>query len=296
MKKFTFFLVATFVLVFQIFLSPAKADVGPKPGVIFDFKGLEGEDFYGTLLSKTDSTGPYSVEREFSEHKKEEANGFNKFKEIRDKDGYYYLGFIEKLEGNERLHWSYYPPHEFKLCLYFPDRDLVLISEKKEDYAFNSYFTADFRNFSLEDKSGTYYFTSDEVNTYRSYNYFKEIVSLILRIILTIAIEYGLALLMFNPSPYQKKLIIRTNIFTQILLNIGLNIILYLSGFLAFFLIFIPAEIVVFIVEAGIYKARLNKDKKEGDKKAPAILYALLANILSAFIGYYQAMYFTFFF
>ena len=36
----------------------ALADVGPKRSVVVEFEGLEQENCYVTLLSKSDSTGP----------------------------------------------------------------------------------------------------------------------------------------------------------------------------------------------------------------------------------------------
>ena len=36
----------------------AKADIGPKPSVRITFTGIEGETYYGTLLSERRSTGP----------------------------------------------------------------------------------------------------------------------------------------------------------------------------------------------------------------------------------------------
>lgn len=44
-----------------MFPSTASADIGPKPSVVVDFIGLEGETYYATLLSSVKSTGPYSA-------------------------------------------------------------------------------------------------------------------------------------------------------------------------------------------------------------------------------------------
>ena len=41
----------------------ARADTGPKPSVRITFTGLEGESYYGTLLSERSSTGPASADR-----------------------------------------------------------------------------------------------------------------------------------------------------------------------------------------------------------------------------------------
>ena len=39
----------------------ASADMGPKPSVRIEFTGIEGVTYYGTLLSKSKSTGPASA-------------------------------------------------------------------------------------------------------------------------------------------------------------------------------------------------------------------------------------------
>ena len=44
------------VLVFSLPVT-AKADMGPKPSVRITFTGIEGETYYGTLLSERRSTG-----------------------------------------------------------------------------------------------------------------------------------------------------------------------------------------------------------------------------------------------
>jgi hypothetical protein len=58
--------IASFLLAFVAFLivSPvsAHADTGPTPSVVIEFKGLpQAGDCYVTLLSKSESTGPYSA-------------------------------------------------------------------------------------------------------------------------------------------------------------------------------------------------------------------------------------------
>ena len=53
-----------FLICAAVLLSPAaavSADIGPKPSVQITFTGMEGEEYYGTLLSLYDSTGPAGV-------------------------------------------------------------------------------------------------------------------------------------------------------------------------------------------------------------------------------------------
>ena len=74
----------------------ARADMGPKPSVRIEFTGIEGETYYGTLLSKHKSTGPASAWNGSPEyaHYKPGDEGYeiwHKFVEYQDTDGYYFL-------------------------------------------------------------------------------------------------------------------------------------------------------------------------------------------------------------
>ena len=60
MKKFMTLLLCSIVVLVS-FPMTARADFGPKPSVQIDFKGLEDELCYGTLLSDRESTGPSSA-------------------------------------------------------------------------------------------------------------------------------------------------------------------------------------------------------------------------------------------
>ena len=60
MKRKVFAFLLCFVLVMAMPIT-ARADMGPKPSVRIEFTGIEGETYYGTLLSKHNSTGPASA-------------------------------------------------------------------------------------------------------------------------------------------------------------------------------------------------------------------------------------------
>lgn len=281
------------LLLLVLIPSTAMADMGPKPSVNIEVNNLkENQEVYITLLSKEESTGPFSKVTELQSHEEYLEDGFNKFKSIEDRDGYYFLGNLDLLKGNGIYSWSYYPPQDFKIALYFPEKNLVLISKPYSRYAFNSNFKLNYKDMDLKDE--VYYFDNEiSIKKVRDIN--KEIKSFSLRLVLTIAIEYLVALAMFRPTKYQTKLIIKTNVFTQLLLNITISLILYFQGFLAFAIIFMPCEIFVFIIEGVIYKKRLNQNLPENKKPAMPMLYAFIANLISAGAGYYLVRYFEFF-
>lgn len=60
MKRKIFALLLCFALVMAMPIT-AHADMGPKPSVRIEFTDIEGENYYGTLLSKSKSTGPASA-------------------------------------------------------------------------------------------------------------------------------------------------------------------------------------------------------------------------------------------
>lgn len=115
------------------FSLPVAADIGPKPSVVVDFEGLEGNHYYVTLLSETSSTGPYSA---LGSSSVLYPNGdpdypiFAKFAQYEDDDGYYFLQYFENCTETQRFSWSYYPPQRFKILLYFPDVDRFAVSSE----------------------------------------------------------------------------------------------------------------------------------------------------------------------
>lgn len=121
--------------------------MGPKPSVVIDFKGLEDENYYVTLLSKTDSTGPYSAITKgpgytMYESGDEDYDVFLKFAGYEDGDGYYFLQYFKNCGDSHRFAWTYYPPVNFKILVYFPDYDAFAVSaEAYERYAFDSYYS-----------------------------------------------------------------------------------------------------------------------------------------------------------
>ena len=121
----------------------------------------------------------------------------------------------------------------------------------------------------------------DRLNAYKSYQYKQEILSLVARILITIAIEMGIALLFGFRGKKALLLLVIVNTVTQIILNVLLNIINFRSGSLALVTGYIGLELVVFAIEAVLYTVLM---KKITDKAKPTwfyIVYALVANAVS---------------
>jgi hypothetical protein len=263
----------------------AYADVGPKASVVIDFEGLEGENYYVTLLSNVSSTGPHSVldetynnQRYYEEDK--EYSIWEKFLSYEDKDGYHFLQYFENCTDTSEFTWGYYPPSKFKILLYFPEQDSFAVSKDVyEKYAFDSYYKVDAKGLKMQ--SGVINYS---IEAEKNYNYTWEIISLVIRIIATIAIEVLIALLFGYRAKKQLLIILVTNVVTQSVLNILLNIINYHQGSMMFVINYVWKEILVFVIEAFVYSICLHKYGNGKSKKWILILYALIANAVS-FVG-----------
>lgn len=253
----------------------ASADTGPKWFVDITFKNLPEGELYATLLSKSESTGPYSFNySHYAESGTETQKEIDlKFGSYTDKDGYYYLHNFKKLGENANFHWGYYPPTKFKILIYSKTTDeFIENNEIFERYAFASYYTYDV-------KTGT---------TVKSYDYFGEIVKLVFRILITIGIEIAIALL-FKYRGDKLIFIAIVNVITQLILNILLNVINYQSGWLMMAILYISCEIIVFLLEAVAYSVGMtiieNKHEEKHTFFLLHVLYALAANLASFILG-----------
>ena len=287
MKKIRTMFLCILAIMF-IFPLAAQADMGPKPSVVIDFKGLEGETYYTTLLSRVESTGPYSVlnfnDGIYAHYQEgdEDYEIFLKFNEYQDVDGYYFLQFFQDCTQTQRFSWTYYPPQDFKILLYFPEEDRFLISDKNyERYAFDSYFTAEV---STENLFATAQGTA-EITAEKSYDYPKEALSLIVRIILTLAIELGIALLFGFWNRKLFRFIVLVNVVTQIALNLTLSIADFYSGPIAFVVYYVLLEGMVVVAEGILYTSYINRHSAMDIHKWRLWVYALVANAASFILG-----------
>lgn len=282
------------VLVMMVFPITASADTGPKPSVRITFENLGTEECWGTLLSSKPSTGPSSAwngNEEEAQHN-ENPNGYysyqkfgydiwKAFVDYDEKDDYYFLQEAWQINETKELAWTYYPPNEFKILLYFPETGEYAVSGVYERYAFDSYFTVNMDGVKLSVDYNEELSSDDRLNAYKSYNYGVEIGSLVARILITIIIEMGIALLFGYREKKQLLLLVGVNSGTQIILNVLLNIINYNSGEMVFVVFYVLFELVVFAIEAILFYHLLNKISIKQKPKWLAVVYALVANAVS---------------
>lgn len=290
------------VMVTALFPITAGADTGPKPSVRITFENLGDDECWGTLLSSKQSTGPSSAWDGTEENARHNENpneqysyqpfGYDVWKAFVDyaeKDDFYFLQEAWRIDETKELAWTYYPPNEFKILLYFPESGEFAISGVYERYAFDSYFSVNMDGVKLTVDYNEELSSDERINAYKSYNYAVEIGSLVARILITILIEMAIALLFGYREKKQLLLLIGVNGITQIILNVLLNIINYNSGELAFVVFYILFEIIVVIIEAIVLLTFLNKISVKPRKRWLMIVYAVLANVVSFWSGLYLA-------
>lgn len=260
----------------------AKADIGPKPSVRITFTGIKGETYYGTLLSERRSTGPATAWDGYEEYRdwkpESEKPIWEKFIAYEDTDGYYFLQEWWDCSETNQLNWTYYPPTPFKILLYFPETDSFYVSDIYERYAFDSYFSVDLSEYA-----------TSPITARQSYDYTWEVISLVARIVLTIALELAIALLFGYREKKALGFLAIVNVITQVILNVALNIINYRSGSMGFTFASICMEIVVFAIEAITYKAVLHRYSEIEKVNRRGVTYALVANTASFAIGLWLA-------
>lgn len=259
------------------------ADMGPKPSVHISLEGIH-ETAYMTLLSKEKSTGPFCAYKNedtkcyFEEYGPQEI--WQAFVDYKDKDGFYFLQYFQLCEDS--FQWTYHPPDEFKVLVYFPESDTYIVSPNSyERYAFKSYYTVSIINHSQNINVTTNQVTQTDMTVDKNYIWNEAMLGLAIRMLLTIIIEVIVALMMKINKRRELFIIVGANILTQIILNILLEIFgIYALGYYGAFF-YILFETLIIIIEMNIYKKTFHLDQEISIKA-----YVIVANILSFIIGF----------
>ena len=278
------------VLLLMVLLGTyAFADFGPKPSVVVEFEGAENREYYVTLVAKENKLGgPYHRMTAEDAPEIEDTTVWNRFLSYEDPDGLVFAGGIQKLTGDGAYDWSYYPPEEFRILVYFPDTDSFVTSEEiLEQYAFDSYYQVDFDDATSEAGSTV------TVPVARKYNLLWQVTAFLLRLAVTVAIESMLAVLFGFAAKRQLLLIFAVNCITQL----AMNLLILTQGsahmFWLYVLQYALAELGVMLAEGLVYYLALPKlaDPNDTRKKHP-IWYAVVGNLSSFVLGYFLSNWF----
>lgn len=280
MKKRIFAAVLTLFLLIPMLAGTASADCGPKPSTNITVHTGGGERAVVTLLGEKENYGPHwrvkpgEAPFYYLDLNDVETEAWDVFRDYADPDGYSFLG--ELWEG--RINWGYFPPEVFKIAVYYPDYDILWVSEDTyERYAFHSDYRLTLPALGAGAQNGEV-----DMVLKKESDIPEELFGLLWRIFLTIVIELSVARVFGFESKRQKKVLLRVNLVTQIGLNVLLWVWYYWSGPLTAMLGLALAELVVLIAESIAYLLWLRED--EG--KLRTLGYTLCANLASVLIGF----------
>ena len=260
---------------------PVLADTGPKPSVVIDFEGVEDETYYVTLLAKDKYLGPYSfaTEDDVPAGDEPENVAFRKFYEYEDANGYHFMQYMRECSGTNQFEWGYYPPYQFKILVYFPEEDRLLTDGRTYSrYAFDSYYTVKINGDEMSvEKTDT--------SQMRMENYVKIGIKFLIRLLVTLALEMGIAAAFRFREKMQLGCIAIVNILTQLVLNYVIYWILKPMGQWGYVFFYIPTEILIMVFETVVYCLTLNRIGKEKKSIGRIVGYTILANVVSLVIG-----------
>ena len=207
MKKVILFLVVGFLLIITPLVG---ADFGPKESLTINFTNYS-DSMYVTIISNNVYYGPHipinkdSNADEIANYKEIYAS------EIPDEVFYAFLDYVSDdyslgydiIKITETYRCGYYPPNIFKVLIYDTSDASFMVSDVYEQYAFSSYYTVDL--------------SRNGIILVNSYDYVRETIYLIIRIIVTIILEILVAILFRIKGKRNYIIIIITNVVTQVL-------------------------------------------------------------------------------
>lgn len=284
MKKRWRSILTALLLLLPLTAMPVSADVGPKPSVVVALEGLEGRTCWGTLLSQQEGTGPYG---RFYEEEAAEDRALRALLPLErmDSEGFHLLNFVKDCSDGE-FSWTYYPPHTYKIALWFPEEDALAVSGVYHRYAFDSYYRLDLSGVELM-PGGIVELEAERLQ--RDYPYGGSLLALAGRVALTLGAELLLALAFGLRTRQALKWVAVVNLATQLGLNLALELFTYCNGALEGMMailalpVYLAAEAVVTLVELRIYRRKLLGERGASGRRITA--YTWTANLCSLLAG-----------
>lgn len=257
----------------------AAADTGPKPSITVTPEGFGEDACYLTLLSQTETTGPWSKQESFAASKDSygdpEADEavWTAFNDYEDADGFYFLGCYGEVTGGQVFCWSYYPPDTFKALAYFPDSGTFAVGPATEREEFSARYTVSPSE------------TGETLLIEKARNQEAENKSFVGRLVLTLALELAVAVVFAFRAKRQIITIVCMNLITQVGLNQAITHLFPLVSSRWYWPDLLVLEILIFLVEGAVYARLLPRWKKDPAAVCHPWKYALAANVASFGVG-----------
>lgn len=257
----------------------AAADTGPKPSIEIMPEGLGEGYYYLTLLSQTESTGPWSKQESFAESQdsygasEEDKAIWTAFNDYEDADGFSFLGCYGQVADGQVFSWSYYPPDTFKVLAYFPESGTFAVGPVTEREEFVAKYTV------TRSEQG------NELVTEKFQNHEKERKSFVKRLVFTLLLELAFAFDFKFRAKRQILLIVCMNVLTQVGLNLALLHLFPLVSSRWYWPGLLALEVLIFLVEGAVYARLLPRWKKDPAAVCHPWGYVLAANAASFGVG-----------
>ncbi len=257
----------------------AAADTGPKPSITVTPEGFGEDACYLTLLSQTETTGPWSKHESFAASKDSYGNPeadeaiWTAFNDYEDADGFYFLGCYGEVTGGQVFCWSYYPPDTFKVLAYFPDSGTFAVGPVTERKEFSARYTVSPSE------------TGETLLIEKARNQEAENKSFVGRLVLTLALELAVAVGFAFRTKRQIITIVCMNLITQVGLNQVITHIFPVVSSRWYWPSLLVLEVLIFLVEGAVYAKLLPRWKKDPAAVCHPWGYALAANVASFGVG-----------
>lgn len=257
----------------------AAADTGPKPSITVTPEGFGEDACYLTLLSQTETTGPWSKQESFAASKDSygdpEADEaiWTAFNDYQDAEGFFFLGCYGEVTGGQMFCWSYYPPDTFKVLAYFPDSGTFAVGPVTERKEFSARYTVSPSE------------TGETLLIEKARNQEAENKSFVGRLVLTLALELAVAVVFGFRAKRQIITIVCMNLITQVGLNQAITHLFPVVSSRCYWPGLLVLEVLIFLVEGAVYARLLPKWKKDPAAVCHPWGYALAANVASFGVG-----------
>lgn len=257
----------------------AAADTGPKPSITVTPEGFGEDACYLTLLSQTETTGPWSKQESFAASKDSygdpEADEaiWTAFNDYQDAESFFFLGCYGEVTGGQVFCWSYYPPDTFKVLAYFPDSGTFAVGPATEREEFSARYTVSPSE------------TGETLLIEKARNQEAENKSFVGRLVLTLALELAVAVVFGFRAKRQIITIVCMNLITQVGLNQAITHLFPVVSSRWYWPGLLVLEVLIFLVEGAVYARLLPRWKKDPAAVCHPWKYALAANVASFGVG-----------
>lgn len=208
-------------------------------------EGLEGIRgiCYGTLLSSKPASGKWDLKD--VDYLKAPDNIVSAFKNYKDSDGYYFLGFLQDATDGA-IYWTSNPPQDFKVLLYIEESDTFIVTEPLSRYSLES-------PYKVVVQDGV------AVKVKRNYNYAKMILLILIRVAIALLISLTISFIYCKKQYLKKKYFVITNVIFHLLINIIIAIYSFKYGFtlVEYFVLMLWFYLIFTLIQGFIYARKI---------------------------------------